>query len=58
MTRPPAVDAVHWTEDGTEPTAESKLVDGPIVIDVPATFKARGFVDGKPATFVTTRDLG
>ena len=54
---PPTADEVRWTSDGTEPTLESRLVDGPIIIDAPATFKCRGFVGPKAATFVTTRQL-
>ena len=40
-------DEVRWTVDGTDPTTESRLVDGPILIDVPATFKCRGLSMGE-----------
>ena len=55
---PANADEVRWTVDGTDPTTESRLVDGPILIDVPATFKCRGFIDGRASTFVTERRLG
>ena len=40
-----------------EPTIESAKVDGPLIIDVPATFKCRGFSHGRAATLVTTKEL-
>ena len=37
---------IRYTLDGTEPTASSRLYEGPIGVDRTLTLRARGFLDG------------
>lgn len=46
---------IHYTLDGSEPTADSKLYCSPIALSRSTTVKARAFVDGKPNAYVACR---
>jgi hexosaminidase len=55
-----AKDPVHFTIDGTDPTPQSPLFQGPIVLDRTATVKAVAVRDGKPLSspVATTYHVG
>lgn len=48
---------VHYTLDGTEPTAQSPVYEGPVTLNESVVVKAAGFENGKPVGDVKTRDL-
>ena len=47
---------IHYTLDGTDPTAASPLYTGPLTLPKPATVRARYVRDGQILPFVATRD--
>ncbi len=46
---------IRFTVDGSEPTMESMIYEGPFRIDRSRTIHARAFVDGKPNAYVARR---
>src|SRR4029077_15126809 len=49
--------AIHYTLDGSEPTTSSPLFTQPVVVDHPATLKARAFISGRLPSAVQVADL-
>ncbi len=47
--------AVHYTVDGSDPTATSPLASGPVPIRATGVVKARSFHDGKPVSAIVER---
>ena len=46
---------IHYTIDGSEPTMQSPVISGPVIISDSCTLKARTFHNGKPASAVAER---
>jgi hypothetical protein len=54
---PPGVEALHYTLDGSVPTAADPVLDGPLRIEGPTALRIRGFAGGRAATPVATRQF-
>ena len=48
---------IRYSTDGSEPSARSAEYKGPFAVALPAELRASVFVDGKPLTKATTRNL-
>lgn len=48
----PGLTEIRYTTDGSQPTLESPLYEGPIAIDRSTTFTTAGFIEGERATRV------
>lgn len=49
--------ALHYTLDGSAPTAQSPRASGPVKLDRSATVQARAFREGKPVSAVSTAEF-
>ena len=49
--------AIHYTLDGSEPTASSPIYEQPVILEKSATLKASAMVNGQPAVNTMVRDF-
>ncbi len=55
--RPPGVQELRYTVDGSVPTADAPRLDGPLRLTGPTALRLRGYSDGVPVTPVVTRQF-
>jgi hypothetical protein len=54
---PSGAEALHYTRDGSVPTAADPVLAAPLRIDAPGVVRLRGFAGGRPVTPVATRQF-